>query len=58
MYIIIEWNLNLANANIVMDNDSNDEAGNAIFITEAEAVSFAELNCAFQWQVVKITKEN
>ena len=54
MYIIIEWNMSVINANIVQELDGDEAAGNAVFETEAAAVDFAETNCAFLWRVVKM----
>jgi len=54
MYIIIEWNMDISNAWIMLDQDNDDNSGNIVFDTEKEAKDYADLNCAFQYQIIKI----
>ena len=54
MYLIISWAVKPDNAWIVLDEDGNNESGNAVFKTMEEAEAFAMKNCQFPFTIVKL----
>ena len=54
MYLIISWAIKPDNAWIVLDEDGNNESGNAVFKTMEDAELFALKHCQFPFTIVKL----